>query len=484
MEDYSLTLMKYSSLGRKFSDQAVSIFEILEETEEPIDFPDFGDLTNINSEKDVQAHFNRLFCSPLTKICGKFYCFDTHAQVIPFIGNDLLPDITVSFLPTDLVEEFPTCFFVEMKGKGVSITTPEIKGQAISYCIRLLEASSPKTRISAICCVTNLVQAVVVQVLRGVTSYTVKNAICSPKRALSTLFNSSRFSLGIVGERTIGANILYEAVCYQPFKHLGTGGSAVVFTSSQYNRCLKFFYIENSSELMCNEADILSLMNREKPSDIVMQRLIGKLPDRTWPCLILEPIGTLIKPHSCFHYNPQDAFLSLLKTLLYAHSRGVLHNDIRPENIIWCESDKEWMLIDWAAAWQIDTTNNSPREYRGCVTCASDQILSQLAQIRENDTEYESQCYQVNASRLTDLVAFMRCVFLFCQRVSSEGYFDLLKKRKEFDFHGVMEWWDNYLPRSWKKFEDDLRQQFEENSGVNVRELMEERIMEILPTML
>lgn len=55
-----------------------------------------------------------------------------------------------------------------------------------------------------------------------------------------------------------------------------------------------------------------------------------------------------------------EIIISLLDTLMYVHSKGVIHRDIKPDNIILRQKDTKPVLIDFGAVKEIVTTIIGP----------------------------------------------------------------------------------------------------------------------------
>ena len=206
-------------------------------------------------------------------------------------------------------------------------------------------------------------------------------------------------------------------------------------------------------------------MNLNKPADsnVLLQRVVESDDVVLWPALVLEPVGTVSSPKSNFTFNLKDSFLSVLETLKYAHSQGIIHNDIRPENIIILEGGK-WLLIDWAAAWELKSDEEVKREYFGCVTFASDLVLTQLAECRESVRDDNSYMYVINApSILSDIISLFRTQYVFTFRISNKELDDLMNRRVREDFIGIRTWWKRHLSKQAQETEAKLIEAFSVN---------------------
>jgi serine/threonine protein kinase len=161
------------------------------------------------------------------------------------------------------------------------------------------------------------------------------------------------------------------------------GASGIVYETNQ--KYAAKFFTDASSNLKSKEKHIIDTLNSNKPtgSDVLLQQVVDSDDEIYWPALLLKPVGAALTLRSCYTFKREDSFFSVLETLKHAHSYGIIHNDIRPENIVIVEGNK-WLLIDWAASWELKLLDEVvKREYYGCVTYASDLVLTQLAECRE-----------------------------------------------------------------------------------------------------
>lgn len=82
--------------------------------------------------------------------------------------------------------------------------------------------------------------------------------------------------------------------------------------------------------------------------------LIGALPiDTCYTALIFEFVNNVDFKHIYFtlsEYETRFYIYELLKALNYCHSKGIMHRDVKPHNIIVDISQKKLRLIDWGLA--------------------------------------------------------------------------------------------------------------------------------------
>jgi serine/threonine protein kinase len=148
---------------------------------------------------------------------------------------------------------------------------------------------------------------------------------------------------------------------------LGYGTSSHVYQIStenpKYQDCvLKVFH--NTTDLQI-ERKILQHLTGKKG--------IPKVKDTNENQMLLWPKGLRIG------YFDQKKIKELVDILYIAHNVGVLHRDIRPENIIVYKGTV--YIIDWSFAVDI----NHKEHYKGTITYASPQLLKKI----QNDSRVE-----------------------------------------------------------------------------------------------
>jgi casein kinase II subunit alpha len=76
------------------------------------------------------------------------------------------------------------------------------------------------------------------------------------------------------------------------------------------------------------------------------------LPDHDMHCLVFEYVGPDLKSLA-LEYSPDTIrwiLRSVLQGLDQAHSRGIMHRDVKPHNIVACTTSRRVKLIDWGLA--------------------------------------------------------------------------------------------------------------------------------------
>ena len=467
--DISLSNLKNASLGKKFT-KSCSIDELLLPSYSSIILPEWTcEQLKLYEEHqlpepDVQKFTSSWLCG--REICNKYYVHDTHVKTT-FLGDDLKPDFMVSNELAFPYGEYYISFFLEVKSGQVHPRTNENIGQAAAYCIRLLELSSPQRR-HACCLVTNLYEAAVVRVDRGSHGdWIYRKAILDARKAIARMFHASWAEHGNIGrESPIRINDLEIHLK----RYLGSGASGIVYETDQ-KYAVKFFKDE-STNLKSKEKHIIDILNSKKPadSDVMLQEVVNGDDEIFWPALLLKPVGAALSPKSCCTFRREDSFFSILETLKHAHKHGIIHNDIRPENIVVVEGNK-WLLIDWAAAWEPkldeDTKQldeDSKREYYGSVSFASDSVLTQLAVCHGSVEEDDRYKYVIDApSILSDLISLFRTMFVFTYRISHIELDELMNFRAKEDFLSIIDWWKTHLPEAARNAETKLQEAFYTN---------------------
>lgn len=480
MEGLSLSQLKYCSLGQKVKTQ-VSIEELLplsasnESHELPLS-PTTNTGIKINrkheyDENNVQEFMSSWLCN--TKICGKYWVHDMH-DTLTFLDG-LKPDYFVSTENKIPYGEAHVAFFIDVKHGKVNPATDTNIGQAAAYCIKLLEISAPARRHSASCLVTNMYNAAVVTIKRdGNGGWIFRKAVLDAELALYTMFNADSVIHGTTG-RTIPVMINNQAITL--VKYLGSGATGVVYETEQ-KYAVKFF-INASKDLKEKEKHILETLFNDKPKNVLLQQVIDSDEKKFWPALLLKPVGKAISPRYNFSFRREYSFFSILETLKYAHSRGIIHNDIRPENIIAVEEHK-WLLIDWAASWDLNTCTNRAA-YCGCVTYASDSVLSQLAESHESALEEDCNEYLIDCpSILSDLISLFRTMYVFTCRISNDDLNELMNLRANHKFTDIITWWAQHLSQTAKDAESLLTDAFNANPQ-GIHAVAAELAMKILP---
>lgn len=146
----------------------------------------------------------------------------------------------------------------------------------------------------------------------------------------------------------------------------------------------------------------------------------------------------------------------------------------------------KWLLIDWAAASNLNLNKGIKREYYGCVTYASDAVLTQLATCHESIHDNECSLYEYEIdcpSELTDLISLFRTMFVFTCRVSNDELDELMNLRANHKFTDIITWWTKHLSPKFKDAETMLIDTFS-NKPQDIHEVAVNLAMKLFPVII
>jgi len=63
-----------------------------------------------------------------------------------------------------------------------------------------------------------------------------------------------------------------------------------------------------------------------------------------------QPLNQLIRSNQINSSDYQAIISDLFAALQHSHQQGVVHSDIKPANLIWCQKNQRLSLIDWGSA--------------------------------------------------------------------------------------------------------------------------------------
>eukprot|EP01129_Flabellula_baltica_P011719 TRINITY_DN517_c1_g1_i1.p1 TRINITY_DN517_c1_g1~~TRINITY_DN517_c1_g1_i1.p1 ORF type:complete len:296 (-),score=55.02 TRINITY_DN517_c1_g1_i1:61-948(-) len=164
---------------------------------------------------------------------------------------------------------------------------------------------------------------------------------------------------------------------YEVGRYLGKGASSLVFEvfleESAY--ALKVLTkriddVERDGEENI-ELEILTFANQENVEGIIRFESELFTPSLNYKGLLLHPVGSTVTHISGDNFS---GVLTLLKGLSWLHSKGYLHRDINPQNII-VTDDGDFRLIDFAFALDLNESNRAffkgtrPYSSRNALTC-------------------------------------------------------------------------------------------------------------------
>jgi serine/threonine protein kinase len=133
---------------------------------------------------------------------------------------------------------------------------------------------------------------------------------------------------------------------------LGKGNFARVYTATQENDnnspeyVLKYFAIDKMNSGR-QENEILTQLNAARVQNIPVVEHFLQFSDKC--ALIVSPVGIPILPAPSNLLITPQLICKLIVVLESAHSRGIVHRDVKPENI-YLTTNNEVILNDWGSA--------------------------------------------------------------------------------------------------------------------------------------
>jgi serine/threonine-protein kinase len=149
---------------------------------------------------------------------------------------------------------------------------------------------------------------------------------------------------------------------------LGRGGFGVTFLAKDIvlpgqplcvikQLCVKYHNasaLKNARDRFKREAKTLSLLGNHSQIPLLLDYFVNKGEFY----LVQEYISgitlaRLVRRQGCQSENTVKTFLqNILPVLAYIHQQGVIHRDIKPQNLIYCQNDQRLVLIDFGAVKQ------------------------------------------------------------------------------------------------------------------------------------
>ncbi|WP_193199710.1 protein kinase domain-containing protein [Nostoc sp. MG11] len=117
------------------------------------------------------------------------------------------------------------------------------------------------------------------------------------------------------------------------------------------------YYLQVARRLFNSEAEILEQLGNHDQ----IPRLLAYFEENQEFCLVQElivghPLSTEMRPDECWNENQVIQMLQdVLGVLEFVHSYGVIHRDIKPDNLIRRDYDGKLVLIDFGAVKQMQT---------------------------------------------------------------------------------------------------------------------------------
>ena len=243
-------------------------------------------------------------------------------------------------------------------------------------------------------------------------------------RLLRTLLSCKPEQLGHTIQKKIlsaGKNGLNKNLTFQLNDTLGRGSFATVFSASLLgSKSLVAIKMAirtkttqgriHSSRLshMIHECDILRILQSSPMTPSSSSSSSSKsvhnnrihfpsLYDNEWKCteaqpfLPMIPIGIPLVVFASQHDKATRMQLAetlenhLTKSLTFAHSKGYCHRDLRPDNVIYDDEKKVFVIIDWGLGAEV---NSKMHEYKGGIVFFHDKIVRYLSNKKTGSLSY------------------------------------------------------------------------------------------------
>jgi|GEM_PF-750295 len=188
----------------------------------------------------------------------------------------------------------------------------------------------------------------------------------------------SKLAAANFSTRTMAGKLLSQH--YQIVQVLGAGGFSQTYLAEDIYRgnrtcVVKHFqpassdssFLQAAQRLFQREAQVLEKLGRHNQ---IPQLLAYFEDDKQDFYLVLEytagqPLSAEILPGYCWSESQVIELLQeVLELLVFIHSHGVIHRDIKPDNLIRRELDNQLVLIDFGSIKQIGTQGITPQAYR------------------------------------------------------------------------------------------------------------------------
>ena len=209
--------------------------------------------------------------------------------------------------------------------------------------------------------------------------------LCTPPTALGYLEKKFPSALRLVSqERNMDIEEIStlalgsRSQVFRGMMKVTTGGARVVIKSA-------------SAELIDSELkNLAELWKAIIPKDVILPHVLASfqlnLRDLNFQhAVVLYPVGASVwKLIGSDASTVVNALKGINEALKYVHSRGYLHRDVSPNNIVLVEGGKKAMLIDWELACEMD--KNTFTEMVGTFAHCSMKLLEAL--VNKKPVEY------------------------------------------------------------------------------------------------
>ncbi|KAH9593236.1 Protein kinase domain [Trypanosoma melophagium] len=144
---------------------------------------------------------------------------------------------------------------------------------------------------------------------------------------------------------------------YELIQKIGRGKYSEVFRSrNRYNREMCVLKILKPVRLKKIRREITVLQNLCGGPNVVRLLDVVIVPSESTPVLVTENIEpadtfrTLLKSGQLSNFDMRYYLYEVLRCLHFAHSRGIFHRDIKPQNIIIDHRRRKLRIVDWGLA--------------------------------------------------------------------------------------------------------------------------------------
>ena len=183
---------------------------------------------------------------------------------------------------------------------------------------------------------------------------------------------------------------------------IGEGGFSIVFNSidNKTNSPVIIKKIINAAsnhrlhKLAENEIKKLQALNHPQ-----IPKILNYFQLETFMCVVFENHGTTtLRNKMDFYYNKDmykisalrsvndivTLFTQLIDILAYIHTINIVHNDLKPENIIWGDNNKIY-LIDFGSAAFSNITGSTKRSRTVSYSGSCPEVIKNIKIFKENE---------------------------------------------------------------------------------------------------